>query len=381
MPIPARRAAAAITLCALAMGAAPALAQSANTSSREAVNGSSRAQTSSADSFATGLSLIDAAGSADFPALQAPTPVQPRTIDDSITRAEVVDRQPSEYDGIEAWTVASPAMARTIKVLVRPAAGSSPAPMLYLLDGVDSRETSGWITQAHVQDQLADDNVTLIMPTGAEGSVYADWYADDPSLGRSQWETFVTAELLPLLQQAPELNYNGHSGIGGLSMGAAGAVMIANRHPELFDAVFGISGCYSASSPVGYQTVRLTVGARGGSVDNLFGPESSGKRAHYDTQADPEGLRNLSVYLSAAEGAVSSDEAAAFDSDVTAAHVTAGVLLEQGAYACTRDLNNAMISRGMTHQKVGLYREGLHTWRNFTAQLQPAWQHIKPALY
>ena len=69
--------------------------------------------------------------------------------------------------------------------------------MLYLLDGAASNDTSSWLTEGRVQQLHQDAQVTVVMPTEARSSNYANWQADDPMLGRMQWETFLTRELPP----------------------------------------------------------------------------------------------------------------------------------------------------------------------------------------
>ncbi|WIM72066.1 alpha/beta hydrolase-fold protein [Corynebacterium suedekumii] len=226
---------------ALAFGlAAPAAAQSLTGSALEqAVISSNADPGSSGDAIDATLTTLDALGSSEVPVSSAPGSSAAGSklpVDRSIVTPAIVDKQ-VEGERLERWTVASPAMMRNVEVQIMGAADSNtPAPMLYLLDGVGAPRTSWWLSPGIAPEVFADENVTLVMPTQAQASMYADWQRDDPTLGRHQWETFITSELAPLLEAEPELNFNGHRGIGGLSMGATGAIHIANRHPELFDA-------------------------------------------------------------------------------------------------------------------------------------------------
>src|SRR5699024_11720360 len=58
-------------------------------------------------------------------------------------------------------------------------------------------------------------------------SMWQDWDNDDPVLGRHQWDTFLTEELAPIVEEG--VFHNGKRGLIGLSMGASGAVMMANN--------------------------------------------------------------------------------------------------------------------------------------------------------
>ena len=183
----------------------------------------------------------------------------------------------------------------------------------------------------------------------------------------------------PLLEDpAAGLDFNGKRGIGGISMGATGAVAIANRHPDLFDAVFGISGCYSTTESLSALSNHLTVQTRRNDVDNLYGPAGNWRWEHYDTQSDPSGLKDTAVYLASARGVTqTSSEAHANASLISYA---TGTVIEQATLACTRDLDAAMRSRGMTHQRVDYLDAGIHNWGNFHRFIEPAWEHIAPAL-
>lgn len=306
----------------------------------------------------------------------------PLELNESIDETQILKKVPERPDErVERWFVASPSMGRVVEVQIKKAADpDAPAPMIYMLDGIGgSTPNSGWISHGEADRVFGEENVTLVMPTHAAGSVYSDWVEDDPNLGRHQWETFIVEELAPLLDAEEELNFNGKRGIGGLSMGAIGGVHIANTNPDIFDATFGISGCYSPNDNIGRQTVNLVVGSRGGNVENMWGPFGSEQWEHHDTVANPEGLRHMAVYLSAANGVINDEDRASFD-DEPFFNMAAGAILERGVLHCTEQLDQAMTDRGMDHQVVDYTGEGIHNWRNYNAQLQPAWDAIKPAL-
>ena len=344
----------------------------------QAVISSNADPTSSGRAIERTLGLLAALGSSDVPLSSGSSLSSSRPpLDESITEAAVVEKR-VESDRVERWIVASPAMKRNVEVQIWRAAGDGPAPMLYLLDGVGAPRTSWWLGPGIAPEVFAGENVTLVMPTQAQASMYADWLHDDPTLGRHQWETFLTAELAPLLDAAPELHFNGHRAIGGLSMGATGAVHIANRHPGLFDAAFGLSGCYSPMDPVGRQNAHMTVTTRGGDVANLYGPEG-GERWHWhDTVGNPEGLRGQRVYLAAANGVFAPEDVANYATG-NWFDMSSGAVLERGALECTRQLEAALgDAPGL---RVDYAATGTHDWHTFNRHLRPAWEHIRPALF
>ena len=358
--------------------ASPVAAQSLIGSALEqAVISSNNDPTSSGRAIERTLDLLAALGSSDVPVSSGSSLGRSRLpLDESITEAAVVEKR-VEGARVERWIVASPAMKRNVEVQIWRAAGTGPAPMLYLLDGVGAPRTSWWLGPGIAPEVFADENVTLVMPTQAQASMYADWLRDDPTLGRHQWETFITAELAPLLDAAPELNFSGRRGIGGLSMGATGAVHIGNRHPGLFDATFGLSGCYSPLDPVGRQNAHMTVTTRGGDVANLYGPEG-GERWHWhDTVGNPEGLRGQRVYLAAANGVFAAEDIANYATG-NWFDMSSGAVLERGSLECTRQLEAAIgDAPGL---RVDYADTGTHDWHTFNRHLRPAWEHIRPAL-
>ncbi len=371
--------------------AAPALAQSTSPTDpfnpyvRDVIVGSS------ANPELTGLStevLLDSMTELGFDTRPFPerfvgySKNYPITTDPSITETAIVEKR-EEGPRLERWIIASPAMQRNVEVqIMRAADPNAPAPLLYMLDGVDGSANSGWVRNGAAEQVWAEENVTVVMPTQALASMYSDWVSDDPALGRHQWETFITEELDPLLSTQEELNFNGKRGIGGLSMGAAGAVHIANAHPELFDATIGISSCYSTMDATGRQMAHAVVGRNGGDVENMWGPFGSEEWKRHDVVANPEGLRDMAVYLSAANGVFREGDADSYAYYGGTNMVLAlGVILEQGSLSCTQNLEQAMIDRGMDHQVVEYQETGAHNWPLFNRQLQPAWDAIKHALY
>jgi|GEM_PF-2135471 len=319
---------------------------------------------------------------------QQPPENFPYPIDTSITSVSLVSREPatiyprSEERRLERWTVASPSMGRNITVDVRlPQPTGEPAPTLVMLDGLPAPTYSGWLREWSGTDfdrVLGDENVTVVFPLDAEATWYTDWVNDDPVLGRQKWETFITKEFLPLLDAQPDINSNGKRAIAGLSMGATGAMNIANRHPDKFNAVVGLSGYYSTMDTNGRQAMQFVPGSRGANVDNMWGPYGSTEWRSHDITLNPHGLRNLTVYLVAATGGLYLNQ---YYSDATTRGLAMGSAMEVLAYESTQKLDKAMKKAGMRHQKVVYRDRGTHNWEIFRVELEDAWAHIRPALF
>lgn len=370
---------------------APALAQDfeipagSDATLRDLVISSNANPASSGSSLDGLLSSLSLVGSSELPLggpLLSSDDRYPLPFHADYDEAQIVKRDIERADErVERWHVESPSMGRVIEVQIKKSANGAPAPFIYMLDGIGgSTPNSGWINYGEAERVFGNEEATLIMPTHAAASLYSDWIEDDPALGRNKWETFITKELHPLLTKDAELNHNGFNAIGGLSMGAIGAVHIANTNPDIFDATFGISGCYSPNDNVGRQMVNLVVGSRGGDVANMWGPYGTAEWDRHDTAAHPEGLRDMAVYLSAADGSFTDDDVTSYD-DEPFFNMSAGSVLERGVLSCTEKLDEAMRDAGMTHQVVDYKGPGVHNWANYNEQLQPAWDAIKGSLY
>ena len=307
------------------------------------------------------------------PNMFAGTSPLPPAPDESITENKVVSKT---VDGrYEQWRVASARMKRVVTVEVyRAPGGSGRVPSMYLLDGVGSELPSGFM-QWGAKEQFANEPVNLIVPTGGQASMWADWDSPDPVLGISKWESFITQDLPALVES--QLGTNGKRGIGGISMGAAAAVSIATRHPELYQGVFGVSGCYTTSK-LGEILTRYTVESRGATLNNMWGaPGEQGWQDH-DVLSHAEALRGKAIYLSAANGVAKPGDWDAYHQD--APNFVAGMALEQASNQCTYQAD-ATLSRLGIPARVDHLPVGLHNWSYFQPQIPQAWQTIKPALY
>lgn len=338
------------------------------------------------------LGSLDAVGSSDFPrpgsSVPPAEPVSSR--DQSIEATEVLGVAPlfpgspaPDDHRAEVWTVTSESMQREVRVEVYRAAEGYDVPNVYFLDGVGSESPSGWSGGMGWGDpELRERQVNVIAPTGAPSSMWSDWQSDDPVLGPNNWETFLTEELPPLLEegadQAPALAHNGDWGVLGVSMGAASALHLANTNPAMFNGVGGVSGAYSTTDDLGYQYARLTVAARHGDVTNMWGPRGAQDWEDHDTVADPSGLEGQSVFLSAATGLVGSTELGHFGSNEML--LLDGHILEKGSYESTRDLEAALGEVPDVDLEMVYLDSGIHNWPVFVPQMLPAMDHILSGL-
>ncbi|MDO4762499.1 MAG: alpha/beta hydrolase family protein [Corynebacterium sp.] len=278
---------------------------------------------------------------------------------------------------VERWFIESPAMRRVVEVQIMRAVDSSkPAPMIYLFDGATAPSRNGWLRRGNIETTFANEQVTAVMPTQASGSSYLDWAEEDELIGKPMWETFLTKELPPILDDAANgLNFNGKRFIGGLSMGAGGAVRLANAHPELFDGAIGLSGCYSNTTTMGRFMIESIANSVNADHTKMFGTSDNPDRLRTDVVANPEGLRSMPVYLFTADGHVTPRDIENYRHQ-SVKDLPGAVILELATDKCTRELDESMKAHGMTHQKVVLQHGGVHDWPYYAEQFPFAWKHV-----
>lgn len=294
-----------------------------------------------------------------------------------VRRVEVGDSRVAGGDPrFERWWVASKAMNRVLPVEIWRAASDAPAPMLYLLDGVDSPSPSGWLLPGNVQQTFAGEHVTLVMPTRADGSLHADWHHDDPVLSRNKWQTFLTEEL-PDLLEAGSIPFTGKRGIAGLSMGAASAVTIAEQRPDLYRAVGAIAGCYTARDDLGFILAKIVAETRGGDIANMWGPRNDPAYLENDGLLNADELAGKALYFSTATGVPDATEWQRNNLDLL--RFTQGTGLEIATHACTVEMDRRLDELGI-HARVDYLPTGLHNWDNFSRFVAPMRDTLMPAL-
>ena len=153
---------------------------------------------------------------------------------------------------VDTLQVASTAMGKTYKaavVLPNSYTKSKTAfPVMYLLHGAYGH-FSDWLKNTpnkKLVHNLADQyNMIIVMP---EGEMFS-FYIDSPVNKESQFETFITQEVIQKVDKTYKTiaNKNGRV-ITGLSMGGHGALYLSAKHPDLFCAAGSMSGAVDMST-------------------------------------------------------------------------------------------------------------------------------------
>ena len=148
----------------------------------------------------------------------------------------------AKVDTIEVF---SKAMNKTLKAAVTTPSsydGSKKFATLYLLHG-GSGAFSDWhqkTTEPGLVNRLAEQYNLIIVTPGVGPSSY---YFDSPVMDSVQYETYITAELIPHIDKTYQTIAKKESrAITGLSMGGHGAIMLSAKHPDLFSVATSMSG-------------------------------------------------------------------------------------------------------------------------------------------
>lgn len=141
---------------------------------------------------------------------------------------------------VDTLLIKSAKMNKGVKVIVICPDGEANQrfPAFYLLHGYSGNERT-WLGIKPDLPQMADrDGIMVICPDGENS-----WYWDSPLHKDSQFETFVSEELVDYIDSHyPTIANREHRGISGLSMGGHGGMWLGIRHKDVFGAAGSMSG-------------------------------------------------------------------------------------------------------------------------------------------
>ena len=314
-----------------------------------------------------GLVVVSAlgAGSGGAIAQPAPAPTPTATL---LTRTALGP----QHDII---TVRDPDTRQVIRLEILHPRTTTPRPTLYLLDGIDAGvytgfARSGWTVQTGIERFMADKDVTVVLPIGGTASYYTDWRRPDPVLGVNKWETFLTRDLPPLIERM--YAGNGLSAIGGLSMGATSAMVLAAKHPDLYRGVMALSGCFDFGPPAYRQAVAGTVATRGGNTANMWGPLDGGDWAANDPTRRLSALADTDIFIASGNGLPDPRLG------LRGLASPVGGFLEGVVLSCTRSFQEKADRAGV--KATYEFRPGLHSWGYWAEDLPRAWPTIARSL-
>lgn len=181
---------------------------------------------------------------------------------------------------VDTIDVASASMSRTLRAaVVLPEtyrkARKQNFPVLYLLHG-GTGSFRDWLTKTPdktLLHRLADQyNLIIVTPDGDPTS----YYFDSPQLKTSQFETFISKELIDKIDNAYRtVREKKGRIIAGLSMGGHGAMFISSRHPDLYAAAGSMSGVMNINTAT-WKVPADFAKSRAENFAKLLGPATTG---------------------------------------------------------------------------------------------------------
>lgn len=143
---------------------------------------------------------------------------------------------------VDTIQVYSAVMKKNLKtVVVRPSQYDSGKtyPVVYLLHGYSGNHAD-WVSKAKGFEKASDTyNMIIVCPDGGYGS----WYWDSPLDPQSQFETYISKELVSFIDSKYKtIGDRTGRAITGLSMGGHGALYLAIKHQDVFGAAGSMSG-------------------------------------------------------------------------------------------------------------------------------------------
>lgn len=160
-------------------------------------------------------------------------------------------------------------------------------PVVYLLHGMYGDYTD-WSSHTGCLDRIAAEyGVIIVCPDGENA-----FYFDSPLVTSSQYETYVTQELLQAVDSKyPTIATREGRAITGLSMGGHGALWLAWRHKDLYRACGSMSGA-----------VDIATGEKNNKyIERLIGTDPKEWESHSVTSLVPT-LRNGEQAIIITEG-------------------------------------------------------------------------------
>ncbi len=118
-------------------------------------------------------------------------------------------------------------------------------PVLYVLHGAGCN-SSAWPDQTQIDEMAANYAMILVFPDGE-----TSWYLDHPQIPDLKYESYIIKELIPLIESTfPARSDKPGRAIMGASMGGHGAMILAEKHPDLFCSVSSFFGILAVTAEI-----------------------------------------------------------------------------------------------------------------------------------
>lgn len=142
-------------------------------------------------------------------------------------------------DTVEVYSAKMQKSIKNVVILPDGYDNSKKYPVVYLLHGHGGRY-DGWIkkTKKTLPQDASKLGVIIVCPDGENS-----WYWDSPINPKSQFETYVSKELVAHIDKNySTINSSEGRAITGFSMGGHGGLWLGINHPDVFGACGSMSG-------------------------------------------------------------------------------------------------------------------------------------------
>ena len=277
-------------------------------------------------------------------------------------------------------SVYSPSMDKVIPVTVlTPHDQSKARSVFYLLNGAGGGEDGAtWNAKTKYKQYFKNKNVFVVTPIGGAFSYYTDWQKDDPKLGRSKWQTFLTKEPPPIIDA--NFKTTKVNAIGGISMAGTSVLNIAIAAPGLYKSVAGFSGCARTSDPLGQEYIKQVVEVRGGGdMTNMWGPLTGAGWRKNDPYLNAAKLRGTKIYLTTGSGLPGKRDGL-HDQPKGNALVWADLLIVGGGIEAAANLCTHQMVDKLNQLKIPVNVDfrptGTHSWAYWEGDLHRTWPKL-----
>jgi len=249
-------------------------------------------------------------------------------------------------------------------------------PQMIMLDGLRATDDfSGWTHDASAVDFYADKDALVVLPIGGQSSFYSDWAQTDNGKNY-KWETFLTKELSPLLEN--QWRATNVRGVEGLSMGGTAAMFLAGRNPGWVRYAASYSGFLTTTTLGMPQAIMFAMRDAGGfDANKMWGPPTSPEWAAHDPVELAPKLKGVSLYVSAGAGTTG-----AFDTPAGVPGLStnvAGMGLEILSRLTTQNFVS-QLNKLAIPVTAEFRPSGTHSWPYWDFEMRQSWTQAAAAL-
>ena len=213
--------------------------------------------------------------------------------------------------------------------------------------------------------ELTESFPSIVVSPNGDSGYWSDWF-NGGAFGPPMYETYVIDQLIPLIDaRFRTAARRSQRAVMGISMGGYGAMMVAARHPDLFDAAASLSGAVDSNLPAHGAVLSISPTFQGAEPDAIYGPRLTQEvrwRGHNPTDL-ADNLRDLDLQVRSANGVPNP----AIGENLLSAD-SVSCVVEAGVYVASVSLHQRLAALGIPHVWHD-YGAGCHSVPNFKREI------------